>query len=152
DYRSNAVVSCCIVDSNFVSRHNSGRRGLSGTMNFLSRLGEGILQRLRDLLYLLAVLATVAFLAMRPRYWPRTVRNVLARQILFTGVEATTLMASVAIVVGISIVLQAQVWLAKVGQKALLGPLLVVLIVRELAPLLANLVVLIRSASAVAAE
>ncbi len=121
-------------------------------MNFLSRVGESILQRLRDLQYLLAVLTTVTFLALRPRHWPRTVRNVLARQILFTGVEASTLMISVAIIVGISIVLQAQVWLAKVGQKALLGPLLVVLIVRELAPLLANLVVLIRSASAIAAE
>jgi phospholipid/cholesterol/gamma-HCH transport system permease protein len=121
-------------------------------MNVISRAGGGVVNRLRDLQHLLAVVTAVALLAVRPRHWPRTVRNVLARQILFTGVEAVWLVAAIAFVVGISLVLQAQVWLARVGQKQLLGPLLVVVIVREFAPILANLVVIIRSASAVAAE
>lgn len=121
-------------------------------MNLLSRAGGGVVEWLRDLRHLLAVVTAIIFLAVQPRHWPRTVRNVLARQILFTGVEAVGLVAGIAFVVGISLVLQAQVWLGRVGQRQLLGPLLVVVIVREFAPILANLVVIIRSASAVAAE
>ncbi len=121
-------------------------------MKVFATVGNAVVQRLRDLQYLLAVLVAVVLLAIQPRHWTRTVRNVLARQILFTGVEAITLVIAIAFVAGISIVMQAQLWLAKVGQTALLGPLLVVVVVREFAPVLANLVVIIRSASAVAAE
>ena len=121
-------------------------------MRAVSSVGSAVVERVRDLQYLLAVLAAVVALAVQPRHWPRTVRNVLARQILFTGVEAIGLVVAVAFVAGISLVLQAQVWLFKVGKKELVAPLLVVVVLRELAPVLANLVVIIRSASAVAAE
>lgn len=121
-------------------------------MNAVAILGSTVVQRVRDLQYLLAVMVSVGLLAVQPRNWPRTVRNVLARQILFTGVEAIGLIVAIAFVAGISIVLQAQVWLTKVGKKELVGPLLVVVVLREFAPVLANLVVIIRSASAVAAE
>jgi phospholipid/cholesterol/gamma-HCH transport system permease protein len=121
-------------------------------MKAITSLGSTIMLRLRDLQYLLSVLVAIAMLAVQPRYWSRTVRNVLARQILFTGVESLGLIVAVASVVGISVVLQAQVWLGKVGRRDLLGPLVVVVVVREFAPVLASLVVIIRSASAVAAE
>jgi len=121
-------------------------------MGLLSNVGAALVDWLRQLMRLIAVLTTVAIMSTRPRHWARTVRNVLSRQILFTGVQAVPLIVGVAFVVGISIVMQAQVWLARVGQKQLLGPLLVVVLVREFAPVLANLVVIVRSASAVAAE
>ena len=108
--------------------------------------------RWRDWRDVLAVGATVAALAVRPRHWPRTTRDVLARQVLFTGVQAVGLVVAVACVVGVSVVFQAQLWLTRVGQRGLLGPLLVALIVREVAPVLANLVVILRSAGAVTAE
>ena len=54
--------------------------------------------------------------------------------------------------VGISIVVQMQVFLAKVGESALLGPVLVMVIVREAAPLLVNFIVIGRSGPAIAAE
>ncbi len=106
----------------------------------------------RDLRNALAVGATVAMLAVRPHNWPRTTRDVLSRQILFTGIGAVGLVVAIACVAGVSLVLQAQVWLVRVGQRALLGPLLVVLIVREVAPVMANMVIILRSAGAVAAE
>ena len=111
-----------------------------------------MVRQCRDLRNALAVGTTVALLAVRLGNWPRTTRDVLARQILFTGIGAVGLVVAVACVVGVSVVLQAQLWLVRVGQRALLGPLLVVLIVREIAPVLANLVVILRSAGAVAAE
>ena len=121
-------------------------------MLLASRIGRSTVSRYRDFQYLLAVLGTTALVAVRPRNWRRTVSNVLARQVLFTGVLAVGFMSTIAFVVGISVVLQAQVWLTRVGQSQLLGPLLVVVVVRELAPLLTNLVLIIRSASAIAAE
>jgi phospholipid/cholesterol/gamma-HCH transport system permease protein len=115
-------------------------------------VGRAAVRQWRDLQNVLAVTAAVGLLSVRPRHWPRTTRDVLARQILFTGVGATGLIVPVACIVGVSVVLQAQLWLGRVGQRAMVGPLLVVVIVREVAPVLANLVVILRSAGAVTAE
>lgn len=102
--------------------------------------------------HLVAVAAAVLRIAVRPRYWPQTVRNVLARQILFTGVEATRFIAMIAFLVGISIVVQVQLALSRLGQSEMLGPILVAVVVRELGPLLTNFVVIGRSGAAIATE
>ncbi|MBU1910610.1 MAG: ABC transporter permease [Verrucomicrobia bacterium] len=90
--------------------------------------------------------------ALRRRTWPRTTRNVLARQILFTGFEASRFVSLLAVAVGLSIVVQTQVWLAKVGQSQLLGPVLVMVVIREVGPLLVNFVIIGRSGTAIATE
>lgn len=77
---------------------------------------------------------------------------MLARQILFTAVDAFGLIAFIAILSGISIVTQAQVWLARFGQSAMLGSILVAVIFREIGPLLVNFVIIGRSGTAVATE
>ena len=77
---------------------------------------------------------------------------VLARQIIFTGFDAIGFVAVVALLTGISVVVQAQVWMGRLGQSELLGPLLVTVIVREVGPLLVNFIVIGRSATAMAAE
>src|SRR3712207_9576670 len=66
------------------------------------------------------------------RSWRRTVRDVLARQVLYSGVEATPFTVVVAFLVGVSIVVQVQLWVRKVGQSQLIGPLLVAVVIREL--------------------
>lgn len=91
-------------------------------------------------------------LGVRPRHWTRAVRAVLWRQIYFTGVLALGLASAVALLVGFAVVLQARIWLTEVGQSALLGPILVKVIVRELAPLLVGMLVIMRSGSAIATE
>ena len=106
----------------------------------------------RNAAHLAAVVWGSVALAVRPRYWPLTVRDVLARQILFTGVEAVRFISLVAFVVGISVVVQAQVWLSRVGQTALVGPLLVAVVIRELGPLLTNFLVIGRSGTAITTE
>lgn len=77
---------------------------------------------------------------------------VLARQIVFTGYDAIGFVAVVAMLAGISVVVQAQVWMGRLGQSELLGPLLVTVIVREVGPLLVSFIVIGRSATAMAAE
>ncbi|MBN1422481.1 MAG: ABC transporter permease [Planctomycetes bacterium] len=90
--------------------------------------------------------------AIRPSTWPRTTRDVLARQVYFTGLEAVPFVSGIAFLVGASVVSQAQIWLSKLGQIGLLGPLLVGIVVTNLAPLLVNFVVIGRSGTAITAE
>lgn len=121
-------------------------------MNAVSRIGVWGMGRLRSVTYLLAVVWTALAVAVQPRHWPPAVRNVLARQILFTGYEAARFVALIAFLVGVSVVVQTQVALAKFGQSGLLGPILVMVLVREIGPLLTNFVVIGRSGTAMATE
>jgi phospholipid/cholesterol/gamma-HCH transport system permease protein len=121
-------------------------------MKFIGRFGAGLIGQLKTAMYVAATVWSAVRLGLSPRHWPATVRNVLSRQILFTGVEAIRFISLIAFVVGISVVLQAHVWLNKVGQSALVGPLLVVVVIRELGPLLTNFLVIGRSGTAITAE
>jgi phospholipid/cholesterol/gamma-HCH transport system permease protein len=122
------------------------------SLNALARIGIAV----RGRLYPAANIAGVAWTALRfgllPRYWPATVRDVLARQVFFTGVEAVRFVSLIALMVGLAVVVQAQVWLTKFGQTAFIGPLLVAVIIRELGPLLANFLVIGRSGTAITTE
>lgn len=119
---------------------------------FIGKIGEGALTRARTTAHLFALLWSVLFLATRKATWPRTTRNVFSRQILFTGVEALKFVSLVAVITGLSVVIQAQIWLGKTGQSQMLGTILVTVIVRELAPLLVNFIVIGRSGTAIATE
>ena len=121
-------------------------------MNFLAAIGQWAIGQLRKLAYLAAVVAAVVVVGMRPRNWSKAARNVFARQVLFSGVDAINFISFIALLVGVSVVVQANVWLRKVGQTQLLGPILVTVVIRELGPLLANFVVIGRSGNAIAAE
>jgi phospholipid/cholesterol/gamma-HCH transport system permease protein len=121
-------------------------------VKLLIAIGQNTVERFKSLTYLTSIVAAGIWAAMQPRHWPRTSRNVLARQVLFTGVEASRFVALIAVFVGLSIVVQAQLLITRLGQSALLGPILVAVIVRELGPLLTNFVVIGRSGSAITAE
>ena len=99
-----------------------------------------------------AVIGTVLFTAGRPRYWVRAVRTAFARQVLAIGVEPVAFVCTVAVFVGISVVVQLTVWVGQAGQSQLIGPLLVAVVARELGPVLINLVVIVRSGSAMTTE
>jgi len=119
-------------------------------MKWIAFLGRHTIARLGAVSYLVAVAWTVLVAAVQVRHWPRPVRNVLARQILFTGYEATRFVSLIALLVGLSVVLQAQMFLRKLGQSELLGPILVMVLIRELGPLITNFVVIGRSGTAMA--
>ena len=54
--------------------------------------------------------------------------------------------------VGISVVVQLSFWIGEAGQSQLLGPLLVAVVARELGPVLINLIIIVRSGSAMTTE
>ncbi len=121
-------------------------------MNPVSRIGENAIRRFRVQSRLASVVWGVLSLAFRRTTWRRPVVNVLSRQILFTAIGAIPFITLLAVMVGISIVVQAVVWLGRVGQSGFLGPVLVMVIVREVGPLLVNFVVIGRSGTAMATE
>ena len=79
-------------------------------------------------------------------------RTAFARQVLAIGVEPVAFVCAVASFVGISVVVQLTFWAGETGQSQLLGPLLVAVVARELGPILINLVVIVRSGSAMTTE
>ena len=121
-------------------------------MNVVESVGSRALGQWHAACDVSAVAWSSLCLAVNPAYWPRTVRDLFSRQILFTGIEALGLILLVALLTGVSIVAQAQLWLARFGQSEMLGPLLVAVIMRAFGPLLVNFIVIGRSGTAMATE
>ncbi len=133
--------------------NNPAVRSAGGTVwRWMGRLGERTIGQVRSICTLASIVWSVFALATKRSSWPKTVVNVLARQVLFTGFEAIRFISLIAFAVGISVVVQTQVWLTKVGQSQLLGPVLVMVIMRELGPLLVNFIIIGRSGTAMATE
>jgi phospholipid/cholesterol/gamma-HCH transport system permease protein len=121
-------------------------------MRAIGQLGEKVWERWDELRHGAAVIGTVLGLSVQPWRWVRTVWTALARQILAIGVEPLCFVGALAVFVGMSVVVQLTFWVGEAGQSQLLGPLLVAVVARELGPVLINLVVIVRSGSAMTTE
>ncbi len=121
-------------------------------MKPVAGLGKATLDILGELRYLAAVIWTVFVVSLRRRTWARTVRAELVYQVFVTGVQATRFVLYVAIAVGISVVAQALVWMQKIGQTELIGPLLVTVLIREAVPVLTNLLAIGRNGTTMTGE
>lgn len=82
----------------------------------------------------------------------RQVLRVLSAQIYFTGWQALPLISVLGLVTGSVFVLQSLSNLTLLGGTQMMGPFLIIMILREVGPLLVALVVIARSGTAVAAE
>jgi phospholipid/cholesterol/gamma-HCH transport system permease protein len=118
----------------------------------LSGVGAFALAQWDEVRHAAAVIGTVLGTSVRPRYWVRAVRTAFARQVMAIGVEPVGFVCALAVFVGISVVVQLTFWIGQAGQSQLVGPLLVAVVARELGPMLINLVVIVRSGSAMTTE
>lgn len=82
----------------------------------------------------------------------RTIIGVVSAQIYFTGWQALPLISVLALASGSITILQSHSQLSLLGGSMMIGNLLIVIMVREVGPLLTALVVVARSGSAVATE
>ncbi|MCB0408318.1 MAG: ABC transporter permease [Bdellovibrionales bacterium] len=82
----------------------------------------------------------------------RTVLSVVSAQIYFTGFQALPLITVLALASGSIVIMQSSAQLSLLGGNEMIGSLLVVVIVREVAPLITALIVIARSGTAVASE
>ncbi len=139
---------------NHTAEKTVNRAGVCGHLVLQTLAGVGNFARAQwdEVRHAAAVIGTVLFTGVRPRYWGRALRSALAHQILTIGVEPLWFVSAVAAFVGMSVVVQLTFWIGQTGQSQLLGPLLVAVVARELGPVLINLIVIGRSGSAMTTE
>ena len=82
----------------------------------------------------------------------RTIFSVICSQIYFTGYQALPLISVLAAAAGGVVVLQTTSQFSLLGGGAGIGQLMVMIVVREIAPLMTALIVIARSGTAVASE
>lgn len=78
--------------------------------------------------------------------------RVLVLQILFTGVEALNIVALIALAFGAVIIVEGSTILPRFGQTSLLYSILIIVITRELGPILTAFIIAARSGPAIATE
>ncbi len=113
--------------------------------------------RLFELLRYIRGTALMVYLAFRSAFYDRNVGfrqilSVVSAQIYFTGWQGMPLATILALAAGGIAILQSSAQLSLLGGTSMLGNILVVIIVRELGPLITALVVIARSGTAVASE
>ena len=118
----------------------------------VSALGHSLINKVKEFLYMtgyLGKLITASFLfAQRGK----TARKILTMQLLFTYVEALPICCFLAAGIGSSVFMIGNSFLTALGQGKLKYDLLVLLIMRELGPILIAFIVTARSATAIATE
>ncbi len=80
----------------------------------------------------------------------RLVHGIMMTQVLFTGVQALSLVSIIGLLIGASIIIQTTMMVPADGE--LIGRVLVAVVLRELAPLITAIVVAGRSGTAIATE
>jgi phospholipid/cholesterol/gamma-HCH transport system permease protein len=78
--------------------------------------------------------------------------RVLVFQILFTGVESLSIVSLIALSIGAVIIVEGGTILPRFGQTSLLYSILIVVITRELGPILTAFIIAARSGPAIATE
>lgn len=122
-------------------------------LNLLDRLGLSVIRRWVAVSNQFAVIWTVLKLALQGESWPRTTRSVFVRQLLFTGVDALPVCVRVAVAMGVMVVVQSELWRREIGGAfSVLESMVWTTTVRELGPLVANLIVIGRSGTAMTTE
>lgn len=80
----------------------------------------------------------------------KLVHSIMMTQVLFTGVQALSLVSIIGLLIGASIIIQTNMMVPADGE--LIGRVLVAVVLRELAPLITAIVVAGRSGTAIATE
>ncbi|MGC6446295.1 MAG: ABC transporter permease [Rubripirellula sp.] len=119
----------------------------------LEAIGHSVVKRCVAVISILSLLSATCVLAFTPKSWSEPVRSVMSRQLLFTGVDGTWAAARFGAAVGVLLIVQAALWVDAIGMTTeMIAPMLWRAIVREVAPLLACLVVIGRSGVAISTE
>jgi phospholipid/cholesterol/gamma-HCH transport system permease protein len=122
-------------------------------MDKISRLALFIGDNFFDLVAYLISLVALFFSALGSTFknWSRnkfTVRSDIVMQILFTGVEAVPIIAIIALMIGSIVIIQSTTLAPKFGAGEFLGKIMVIAVIRELAPLVTAFIVIGRSGAA----
>jgi len=115
------------------------------TLGPLGRFGERIVGVTQGALLFVGDLSATVARGLAPGNWRRTMRHEFRRALYQVGFRAIPAVAISALLVGFGIVLQIIFWLDFVGQEGSIGDFLVLILVREIAPVVTALIVIGRS-------
>ncbi len=128
------------------------RHSRAPELTFVGRLGHAAIERYQRGLALLATLGAAVLAFRTPGVAAgRVVRRVLLLQIFYTGFQAVSLIGTIGVLLGATIVIQTELMVPS-ADSALIGKVLIAVVLRELAPLITAIVVAGRSGTAIATE
>ena len=116
------------------------------------QVGEGAVSQTRKVAASAGLAWSVLAAAARPRTWSRTVREAWVRQVIAAGVNALGITVFLAVALGVLVCVQFQVLVGQFNQSQVLPLIFVAAIVRELGPLLVNLILIARTGNAIATD
>jgi phospholipid/cholesterol/gamma-HCH transport system permease protein len=121
-------------------------------MRALGAIGRATRARSAFMLQLAALLWGVLREGVWPSTWRRTVRAGFRRTLTRAIGGSLGTIAVTAVIVGLGLVFEAIYWLRTAGQEQQVGHILVIVLFREIAPLLVGIILLGRSGTASVAE
>ena len=111
------------------------------------RIGEDVVRSTANTLLFVADLSTTLGRGLLPGNWRRTMREEFQLYFFQVGVRAIPAVVVSALLVGLGLVLQVIYWLEVAGQEGSVGDFLVLVLVREISPVVTALIVIGRSGS-----
>jgi phospholipid/cholesterol/gamma-HCH transport system permease protein len=133
-----------ILDSQAAAKKEPG--------GFAATTGQWTIHQVRGLIQLISIAVAVIWQGLQPLTWRRTVRAEFFQQCYLVGLQALPFILITGSLVGLGMVYQAIYWLGVFGQTKFTGPILVLVLVREVAPLFVALTVIGRSGSVILVE
>ena len=135
-----------VVDRETPSADKVGPTGFPGV------IGQWTIYQVHGLIQFTSIAAAVIWQALQPLTWRRTVRTEFFEQFVQIGMRALPFILITGSLVGLGMVYQALYWLGVFKQTEFTGPILVLVLVREVAPLFVALTVIGRSGSVILVE
>ncbi len=127
-------------------------RALRNASDVLGAIGAKLLAAWHRVSGLSSLGVAVIWHAGRPLTWRRTVRAEFWRHGAQVMLQGLTPIVVTGLLVGIGMVFQVLYWLQLVGQEGVIGDFLVLVLVREVAPILVALIVIGRSGAVMITE
>jgi len=122
-------------------------------MSLLDRAGSIALSPISKMTELAALFVEVVKVVVVERgRGDRQVFDVVMRQVLFTGVEALKVITVIALLIGGAVIFETFSILPGLGGEAVMGQILVIVVVRELGPILTAFIIIGRSGTAISTE
>jgi phospholipid/cholesterol/gamma-HCH transport system permease protein len=135
-----------------IARAHKRRSPLSGLRRAVGALGSATIRSVDEILLSAALAATVLVVAARRSTWSGAVWTEQMRVLHDVVVRSLITTIAAGVLVGFALVSQAVYWLAVTGTTGLVGPAIVVLLIREFTPILTGLIIFGRSGTATLIE
>lgn len=116
-------------------------------LKVLAGIGQWTIGLFRPLISLSSISIAVLRQSCRPLNWRRTLVQEFLRQCYLVGIGSLPFIVLSGVLTGLAMVFQFLYWLGLAGQRGFVGQIIVMIMVREIAPLLVALIVVGRSGS-----